>query len=662
MTIDWSRYLRLTGRLRGLKSSHQLEGDLKSNVSDYLELATLVYKDMVAKCPADVSDYRDLKTIRSRVEDEGLSFLTITLPKFASDLLRGLEQGFVDSKLFARWKRAKNSVMPAFLQGITSHIFNVETGKVIYNEVSPSNGGFPSDFSYYVDAVRQICLTFNKIKMECTPKRQQLALENYIEIENSFSKFSVPTEGMAKFLAVSSLLWDNLFSDFQCTDCTPRHGPGTTAESISGNGKYRWQRWHDRLEPYFPLVGNAYPLGTPIQSEELDMVTIVPETSEDPVRVVTVPKTLKAPRIIAIEPVCMQYVQQGIREWLYAKLESYRFTAGHVNFRDQKVNQRFAMSSSRTGQFATIDLSDASDRVPRDLALAMFRSNQDLCDSIDACRSTHAELPDGQIIGPLQKFASMGSALCFPVEAMYFYTICVMALLDCNDLSYTFRNAYKVSRKVYVYGDDIVVPSANAEVVLDYLQKYNCKVNLNKTFFSGRFRESCGVEAVDGIDVTPIYIRNPPPENKHQASSIISWIATANLFYKKGLWKTTQFMRNKCEQLVGNIPYLPDNTEGLGHISYLGHNVRSIERWNPLLQRFEVRTLVPKPVRRTDVLEGYGALTKAFHGLDRWLQTDGDSKEWSRQEAIPDLVLERSFEHSVLRGAVALKRRWVSST
>jgi hypothetical protein len=637
------------------------EAKLKSNVSDYLELVDCVYKDATAKCPADVSDLRDLKTIRSRVEDEGLSFLTITLPKFANDLLRGLEQGFVDSDLFPRWMRQKGSVMPAFLQGITSHIFNFETGKVLYDEISPSNGGSPSDFSYYVDAVRQICLTLNKLKKGCTPKREASALENFTEIENSLSTFSLPAEEHAKFLAASSLLWGNMFTDFQCTDCIPVHGPGTTAERITGNGKFSWRRWHDRLEPYFPLIDNGYPIGTPIDSEELKMVTIVPEHLESPVRVVTVPKTLKAPRIIAIEPVCMQYVQHGIQDWLYRRLESHWMSSGHVNFTDQKINQRLAMIGSETGQFATIDLSDASDRVPRDLAMEMFRSNRDLFDSIDACRSTSAKLPSGQIIAPLKKFASMGSALCFPVEAMYFYTICVVALLDCNDLSYTFENAYRVSRDVYVYGDDIIVPTAYAGVVLDYLQKYNCKVNFNKTFYSGKFRESCGVEAFAGIEVTPIYVRQEPPENKHQASSIISWIATANLFYKKGMWRTTQFMRNKCERLIGPLPYLPESTEGIGHISFLGRNVRSIGRWNPFLHRFEVRTMVPKPVRRTDVLNGYGALTKAFQGLEGRLTSSFEGSHL-RRRAISDPVLERSFEHSVLRGEVALKRRWVATS
>lgn len=57
---------------------------MKSNESDFLELALCIYLDACAKCAVN-SDYRDLRYIRSRVKDEGVSFLTITLPTFSKD-------------------------------------------------------------------------------------------------------------------------------------------------------------------------------------------------------------------------------------------------------------------------------------------------------------------------------------------------------------------------------------------------------------------------------------------------------------------------------------------------------------------------------------------------------------------------------------------------
>jgi len=610
---------------------------MKSNVSDYLKLVEAVYIDASTKCIADVSDLRDLVTIKSRVEKEGFSFLTITLPQFCRDFERSLENRRIDSTLFRSFRKCGS--IPAFLQGMISRIFDYETGRII-NEKH-------EDTPTIIESVRQICLLFKKVEVDCAPSREADSLTSFKETEREFETFLAPTESIDEFHRVAFVLWNRMLLDIKLEQCAPRHGPGATAEGLSGNQKYHWQFWHDRLEPYFPLIGTAYPLGTPPDCEELNQLTIVPQCEEQPVRVVLVPKTLKSPRVIAIEPVCMQFVQQGIRDVLYDAIESFKLTAGHVNFRDQEINQKLAISASSTGQLATIDLSDASDRVPRDLALGMFDSHPDLRDAIDSCRSTSALLPNGDLVSPLQKFASMGSALCFPVEAMYFYTICVMALLADSNLPVTFENCFKVSRNVYVYGDDIVVPSTNAMTVLAYLQKYNCKVNLNKTFVSGSFRESCGVDAFNGVEVTSVYIRQLRPENRQQADRLISWVETGNLFYKKGYWRTTQFIHSLVERIIGPLPYVSETSSVLGRISYLGY--QTIDRWNGRLQRFEVKGLVPSPVYRTDPLEGYGALEKCFLKLED-LKNPLVSRDAHH--------LERSARHH----AVALKRGWLPIT
>lgn len=610
---------------------------MKSNVSDYLKLIEAVYIDATIKCIADVSDLRDLGTIRSRVEKEGFSFLTITLPQFCRDFERSLENRRIDSTSFQGFR--KNGSIPAFLQGMISRVFNQETGRII-NEKH-------EDTPTIIEGIRQICLLFKKVEVDCSPEREAAALTSFKETEQAFQLFQPPKEATDDFLSVAFVLWSRMLLDIKLEDCKPRHSSGATVEGISGNQKYLWQYWHDRLEPYFPLIGNAYPLGMPEDAEELNQLTILPEPLELPVKVVLVPKTLKAPRVIAKEPVCMQFAQQGILRVLVDRIESYRLTAGHVNFRDQTVNQTLAISASSTGQLATIDLSDASDRVPYALALRMFDSNPDLRDAIDACRSTRAELPDGELVHPLQKFASMGSALCFPVEAMYFYTICVMALLKENNLPVTHENCFKVSRDVYVYGDDIIVPSTNAVTILAHLQQYNCKVNLNKTFVSGSFRESCGIDAFAGSEVTPLYLRKLRPENRQQADQLISWVETGNLFYKKGYWRTTQFLLGIVEKIIGPLPYKSEKSAMLGRISFLGY--QTINRWNRQLQRFEVKGLIPSPVYRTDNLEGYGALSKCFLKLE-----DLKNPLVSRDA----LHLERSARHH----AVALKRGWLPVT
>jgi hypothetical protein len=600
---------------------------------------THIYTDAVSSCVADVSDFRDLITMRSRVEDEGVSFLTITLPNFARDFEQALSIGYIDSKHFHGFRKCRS--IPSFLRGMISRVFDQETGR-IYEDSSTA----PDPISSYVRVVRQICLAFKKIKLACTPERESRALASFVSTEQSFSTFYLSEEDTTRFARVSFALWSDMLRHILPSMLTPKHGPGATSDRVSGNQKFNWVNWHERLEPYFPIVGNGYSIS--VDSERmLEGVTFLPADQEIPVRVTLVPKTLKTPRVIAIEPCCMQFAQQGIQSALVDAIESSWCASGHVNFRDQEVNQKLAMTSSSDGLLATVDLSDASDRVPLSLALTMFDSNPDLRDAIEACRSTHAILPDGSMIGPLRKFASMGSALCFPIEAMYFYTLCIDALLRIQNLPVTRRSINFVRQFVHVYGDDIVIPTTYATTILDHLQKYNCRVNHNKTFLTGKFRESCGVDAYNGTDVSPIYVTTPPPKNRQQASELLSWNSLAHQFYLAGFWRSANHCYMVIERIVGRLPYVSFESQCLGRKSLLGY--RSIGRWNRRYHSFEVKAWCPTPVYRTDELDGYGALMKSF--------------QRPRERTILPLVTDRDhLLRSALHGEVALKRRWVPVT
>jgi len=526
---------------------------------------------------------------------------------------------------------------------MTGRVFEKETGRIYDNENTPQ-----AAISSTIESIRQICLSFKKTKFSCTPNRVRKALEGFVATEHELSVFQLPDKDLREFREVSFVLWNRILANLRLDMLVPRHGPGNTADRCSPNGKYRWRVWHERLEPYFPLIDYGFPISigeAVLVERELEDVSFVTEEEEQPSRVTPVPKTLKGPRIIAIEPCCMQYTQQGIRDWIYSKLESDKLTAGHINFADQSVNQRLAMSSSIDGRFATIDLKDASDRVPRSLALHMFDSNPDLRDAIDACRSRRAELPDGRIVH-LNKFASMGNALCFPVEAMYFYTICVMALLRHHNLPVSRAAVQSVCSDVYVYGDDLIVPTNAATDVFDYLQKYNCKVNDRKTFYRGLFRESCGVDAYNGVEVTPTYITRLPPENIRNSSELISWVSAGNHFFEKGYYNTASFLFERVETILGPLPYISQDSGVLGK-KFWGPTPKSLLRRSKRYQDVEVHAWVPSPVYRDDKLDGFAALFKSLEKLERL-------KDLSAPRA------KKPLERSVLHGAATLKRRWVS--
>jgi len=423
----------------------------------------------------------------------------------------------------------------------------------------------------------------------------------------------------------------------------PRHGPGATQERIKGNAKFRWKRWHSRLEEHFPFtefgIASIRNLGE--ENCPLSKVKFIEPGSEKPVRVIFVPKTLKTPRVIAIEPVCMQYIQQSLLQALVPLIERGTYTGGRVNFTRQSINRDLALSSSKDGRYATVDLSEASDRVALELVDRMLTSVPTLKEMVMACRSSSAKLPSGRIV-QLTKFASMGSALCFPMEALAFFSAIVTIRIRAAKCAINSRTVRKYSKGVHVYGDDIIIPTDETPGICDHLKLFGLKVNASKTFWTGKFRESCGVDAFDGVDVTPVYCRRLRPADSKSSSEVVSWVEMANLFYKKGFWHTARSIRKVVEETLQiELPHREAASEGLGWRSY--SELRTLQRWNAKLHRFETRTVIASTPRTLDILTDDGALLKCFKTI-----------------GLPSIDLSHLTE-TIRRGTLALKYRWVAS-
>jgi hypothetical protein len=593
-------------------------------------LVDSMLSDASIRCSTDT--HRDIVTVSRRTEHEGVSFLTITLPNFNVDFEKALREGRVDSSLFLGFKRRQ--ALPAFLQGLLSQVFCPISGRLLED---------PSVEA--ILCVRQICLAHKKVYLDCTKQRVAKAYAQYQIVETELTDLpdTLPIRDKILFETISGCLWNKVLGTLDRKirnhELVPRHGPGATAERVYGNAKYKLTRWHTRLQPFFPF--DMYGISNPDMIGWFDdwkQVEFVEPGAEEPVRVITVPKTLKAPRIIAIEPVCMQYIQQSLMEALVKSIESTGDSAGHVNFRDQTVNRELARSSSVSGDFATLDLSEASDRVHKDVVASMLKSHPLVKDAIFACRSQRAQLPDGCIVH-LEKFASMGSALCFPIEAMVFFTICILARLKVHSLPPTPRNITKMSKGVYIYGDDIIVPADEVPVVSASLELFGLKVSLSKSFWTGKFRESCGMDAYDGVNVTPVYVRHTTPTRKVNTTEIVSFVSLANQLYTNGWWGTARRVREKVEAILGPLPTVQETSPCLGWIT--ANKGYSITKWDSDLQTFKVKGHVVRTSLQTDPLDGQAALMKFFLKRGRTPASEGH--------------LERSSRP----GSVYIKSRWV---
>lgn len=605
-----------------------------------LQLSETLLKELSRECSVDPT--RDLYRLRDCVKHRGESFLTITLPDFCSGFERSLDVGRIGHNTFVGpFGDLDKAGKPGFLRGFLDRVFD-EAG-VLRRDVPPN----------VVYAVRQFCLLHKKSWAIASESRQLKAIKGYLRAEAEITEsFNDPgnTFRITAAIVISDIV-QCLRKTQELNDLIGRHGPGATAEGFTSNEKWSFSSWHERLEREFPYSRHAVSDESLMLEPEIQSrVNFVQENDEPPVKVVFVPKTMKTPRVIAIEPACMQYAQQAVATALIPIIEHRcELTSGQINFSDQTVNQRLALESSSNQRLATLDMKEASDRVSYAHAKTLFAVAPELWRLIDACRSRTAQLPDGTVV-PLKKFASMGSAMCFPVEALAFFVAIVAARLRIAKLQPTRRRVREYGKDVYVYGDDLIVPVNEAESICGYLESFGFRVNSSKSFWTGKFRESCGVDAYDGTEVTPTYCRFAPP-GRTDYEALVSWVAMANGFYSRGLWHTAKLVRGYIESILGELPVSSHEIGGLHWKTY--SRSTSVGKWCSRTHSVKVRTWIPTAVRRNDPLESYAALHKCLQSMEARRREVGIS------HLSPVTVDRDHLLVTVRRHALALKRGWV---
>jgi len=226
-----------------------------------------------------------------------------------------------------------------------------------------------------------------------------------------------------------------------------------------------------------------------------------------------VPKNAKTSRSIVIEPLLNSFFQKGVGSYIRNCL--LRFG---VDLRDQTRNQELARRGSVTRDLATLDLSMASDTISIEIVKTLLSPEWfDLLSSLrtstiklpkgnlDTLREqldsrwdsfdTANGIPDGHDIIRLEKFSSMGNGFTFELESLIFYALCYGVC----------RASHTPTRDISVYGDDIIIPVKCAALLQKVLVYCGFSTNIEKSYITGPFRESCGADFLDGIDIRPFY-------------------------------------------------------------------------------------------------------------------------------------------------------------
>lgn len=244
----------------------------------------------------------------------------------------------------------------------------------------------------------------------------------------------------------------------------------------------------------------------------------------------TVPKSLKTDRTIAKEPTLNGFLQQGVHMVLRRRLKR----AG-VDLSDQSLNQNAASVAQEIG-WSTLDLRSASNSVTT--ALVELLLPEPWFEHLNLLRSRWTRMPDGSMHRN-SMFSSMGNAFTFELESLIFWAI---SAATCGN-----------SNQVFVYGDDIVVPTDKADDVVASLEAFGFRVNTDKSFIGGRFFESCGKHYFDGTDVTPCYQKAVPRmsliETVRSHNRLIRWALRSG----SGLTLDGS-VRSACALLARTVP------------------------------------------------------------------------------------------------------------
>lgn len=461
-----------------------MQGDLKS----LLPIWEAVVRFVSHKANVHVVEL-SLNRVRARSRIEGNAVFTTVLPRYGKFLLGALDDNPI---VPIGIKRSPRGNYPLLFQELFSLILD--------------ENGFPRTdvrceyIGIVSKAIMQICMFAYKIRANSSEDAELRAWQAFCQRNAANAAKVIPVDGR---FAQARHVVSTVLRHCDLSAITPRHSGGTVAErSIRASYAAKTHEnvnWPSDLEEYYPFSEYGVLSINHLMDEQLE-----PAEDSLPARVTFVPKDSRGPRMICMEPAARQFIQQGqMRALMQAMNERITLYGRTIDLsvqmplRDREVNRALAKVGSITGDWCTIDLSDASDTISTKLVASLFPSN--VYQYLSASRSKVAEYPITREYSEtvaLHTFAPMGASICFPVETLVFWAIAVACT----------RNPMNV----FAFGDDIICRREDFDTICQTYSDFGFIVNRNKSFKHGLFRESCGFDGYAGVETTPVYLRSQP--------------------------------------------------------------------------------------------------------------------------------------------------------
>jgi hypothetical protein len=402
-------------------------------------------------------------------------------------------------------------------------------------------------------------------------------------------------------------LWLAPGSDLDVNDLVPSHGPGSCSDLVTDGGdKYTF--------PSYPRVIQGIIPASYVCSVNWRLDSEARHVAHKTAACLTaVPKSLDKPRLIASEPVVHQYLQQGLMGWYRKHL--HPVLKMMVSFVDQQPSRDAALKASKDGNCATIDLSSASDRLSLWSVESQFQHRPFLLEALIGFRSSflHDPILTGDQV-ELRKFAPQGNATTFPVQSTIYACAALAAGLVWNGHdAYTvkMKHVRSMAKRIRVFGDDIISPREHVPYLGLLLQYLELKVNSEKSHVSGYFRESCGMDAYRGYDVTPAYVSHRTPTRP--GDNFVAYVEQSNNAHRKGFFHLAALMAELIPSEMQE--YVPVSRQSLGCVSlfsFVNETFSRRRKYSKNLWRHEVRGFTLESRTRVERRESQADLLQYF--------------------------------------------------
>lgn len=383
----------------------------------------------------------------------------------------------------------------------------------------PFPGGLPPEISGSDEFARHALLAsvFKKSEVESSDTAEQTTLDKFLianriceaaSVEDFYDSVTSPTVGYS--IATAREL---LYKWFDChespismgsIEVAARFGPGrsvglgdkpTLLYFKVGDSKQTVsspfiRSWYEQSVAFNPLC-EAAEMARKARHGEAQL--------ESSGSLAFVPKSYASKRIVVTEPSLNTYFQLGLGK----EMERILRSATGIDLTCQPdINQEMARKGSLDGEYCTMDLQQCSDFISHTLADYMFPKSVMRWFNILRMKTVLLPKKYGRREIELHMLSTMGNGFTFPMQTILLSAL-VLGVYDTLGIDSTDQTG----RRWAVFGDDIIVTKEAYSLLTQVLATLGLRVNVDKSFSAGKFRESCGTDWFEGVNVRGVYLK-----------------------------------------------------------------------------------------------------------------------------------------------------------